>query len=175
MTENENEDLRVGNIVEITDSTDRQIIDCLGEVVSVGPPVQVAVVHILPFEPSQLSTYVDFASLSWNELRAKAKSLDIRANGTRLELEAKIRERMKADRCVTVIAQAGESEDESPNFGIAATAAESPTTKFRVGQRVEVKANRIRGRVLESGPPVLVRLTLTREERTFAEDELDAL
>lgn len=146
--EDRRESFNVGDIVEIVESSDDDAVGCLGEVVVLGPPIEVAVVHVLSFQPNQLKIKLDLAGLTWNELRANAKTLAVPATGKRPELEAKIKQQLKEKGRLEVT----EVVATARNVGNARA------DGFKTGQRVQVKNTPLRGKVVDGSPRVQVRL-----------------
>lgn len=176
----------LGNIVKIASTIDDSSRGAFGEIVELGPPLKVAVIKVLTFEPHELANMVDLKRMSWNELRAFAKTREVVCAGTRAEIEKKIKRKFKDQGIIEVKAVVGFTSTVAllPSD---ATVVELMTRggatplgleraaddDYKTGQRVQIKTSQppqLRGEVVEGTPRIQVKLESGRTRQFTVRD-----
>ncbi len=137
-------------------------------------------------------------NMSWNELRAFAKSRGIPAKGTRIKLEAKVKKLLSVQGPADISAKTSKSASSknvatktaakkkaAVSVGVPEKAGKTALSRprglsdasndFKVGQRVEVRANEQRGKVVDVTSVIEVVLAITGLTEKFSAGELKKL
>jgi len=155
------ESFAIGDIVEVVDKNNEEFT-LRGVVREVGPPVVVAFTYLSNFKPKQITKVDSLSTLTWNQLRTRAKEVGVPAVGTRDELEAS----------VAAIIVATSSPASSNDIGT--------ETDFPIDAIVQISdpedklRDKCRGKVI-TGPSVTVRLTNVNfdvEDKRYAKGKL---
>ena len=155
------ESFEIGDIVEIVDKNNDEFT-LRGVVRDIGPPVVVAFTYLSNFKSNQLAKVDVLSTLTWNQLRSRAKEVGVPAVGTRVELEASVAATIVAT-STSALSTDIERETDFPIDSIVQIS--DPDDKLR---------DKCRGKVI-AGPSVTVRLTNVNfdvEEKRYAKSKL---
>jgi hypothetical protein len=141
--------LNIGDIVEIVDSEHEELGLC-GKIRDLGPPLIVTFTYVETFKPNQVKKVDTPATLTFHQLRSRAKEAGIRAVGTRDELLASV-QALKDEEVAAELAETrGLDVGAAKDFPLGAI--------VQINDPPDELRHNCRGKVID-GPSVNVRLT----------------
>ncbi len=159
------ETFAIGEMVEVVDKNNEEFT-LRGVIREIGPPVVVAFTYLSNFKPKQIKKVDTLSTLTWKQLRTRAREVGVPAVGTRDELEASVAASLDAISSAASLGRRSRDIGSESDFPLDAI--------VQISDPDDTLRDNCRGKVID-GPSVTVRLTNRKfevEEKRYAKSKL---